>query len=314
MDIVFMGTPDFAVPTLEMLINEGYDIKAVVTQPDRPKGRGNKLAAPPVKELAQKFNIPVLQPERIRADKEFIQHMEDLAPDLIVVVAFGQILPESILAIPRLGCINIHGSLLPKYRGSSPIQRAILNDDEMTGVTLMYMDAGMDTGDMISKTTMRLLPDETAGTLHDRMMHVGAEALRVALPGIIDQSVVAQKQNEEEATYAPMLDKQMGLIDWEQTPRTIDCLVRGLAPWPTAYTYYNCKLLKIWKVRPVECTDAKGEIGEIVEIIPEEGFVVKTLDGGVLVEELQAQGKRRMKASEYIRGHEVKVGDFLGIK
>ncbi len=314
MDIVFMGTPDFAVPTLEMLINEGYNIKAVVTQPDRPKGRGNKLAAPPVKELALKFDIPVLQPEKIRADKEFIEHMEELAPDLIVVVAFGQILPKSILAIPRLGCINIHGSLLPMYRGSSPIQRAVLNDDEVTGVTIMYMDVGMDTGDMISKTTMHLLPDETAGTLHDRMMHVGPEALREALPGIIDQSVKAVKQNEEQATYAPMLDKQMGLIDWDQEDRTIDCLIRGLTPWPTAYTYLGDKLLKIWKVSPVDYNGPKAKPGYIIEIMPEEGLVVKTKNGALLVEELQAQGKRRMNASDYIRGHEVKIGDFLGIK
>lgn len=314
MDIVFMGTPDFAVPTLEMLINEGYNIKAVVTQPDRPKGRGNKLAAPPVKELALKHEIPVLQPEKIRADKDFIAHMEELGPDLIVVVAFGQILPKSILDIPRLGCINIHGSLLPKYRGSSPIQRAVLNDDGVTGVTIMYMDVGMDTGDMISKTTMMVLPEETSGSLHDRMMHVGAEALREALPGIIDQSVTAEKQNEEEATYAPMLDKQMGLIDWEQDPRTIDCLVRGLTPWPTAYTYYDSKLLKIWKVRPADYTGAQARPGKIVAIIPEEGIVVKTKGGAVLIEEIQVQGKRRMKTSDYVRGHDVKIGDFLGIK
>lgn len=314
MDIVFMGTPDFAVPTLEMLINEGYNIKAVVTQPDRPKGRGNKLAAPPVKELALKHQIPVLQPEKIRADKDFIAHMEELAPELIVVVAFGQILPKSILDIPRLGCINIHASLLPKYRGSSPIQRAVLNDDEITGVTIMYMDVGMDTGDMISKTTMMVLPDETSGSLHDRMMHVGAEALRETLPGIIDQSIKAEKQNEEEATYAPMLDKQMGLIDWEQDPRTIDCLVRGLTPWPTAYTYYDSKLLKIWKVRPAEYSGPEDTPGEIVEIIPDEGIVVKTKGGAVLIEEIQVQGKRRMKTSDYVRGHEVKIGDFLGIK
>lgn len=314
MDIVFMGTPDFAVPTLQMLINEDYTIKAVVTQPDRPKGRGNKLAAPPVKELALKYNIPVLQPERIRADKEFIKHMEELAPDLIVVVAFGQILPKSVLDIPRLGCINIHGSLLPKYRGSSPIQRAVLNDDETTGVTLMYMDVGMDTGDMISQTSMLVLPEETAGSLHDRMMHVGAEALREALPGIIDQSVIAEKQNEEEASYAPLLDKQMGLIDWDQNSRVIDCLVRGLTPWPTAYTYYDSKLLKIWKVKAVAYKDCKSQPGEMIDLIPEEGIVVKTLDGAVLIEEIQVQGKKRMKTSDYVRGHEVNIGDFLGIK
>ena len=314
MDIVFMGTPDFAVPTLQMLIDEGYNVKAVVTQPDRPKGRGNKLAAPPVKDLAVEYNIPVLQPEKIRADQEFIEHIKNLAPDLIIVVAFGQILPKSILDIPRLGCINIHGSLLPKYRGSSPIQRAILNDDETTGVTIMYMDVGMDTGDMISKAEMLVLPEDTAGSLHDRMMHVGAEVLRETLPGIIDQTVKGVKQNEEEATYAPMLDKQMGLIDWEQNSRVIDCLVRGLTPWPTAYTYYDSKLVKIWKVKAVEHEDSKTRPGQIIDIIAEEGILVSTLDGALLIEELQVQGKRRMKTSDYVRGHEVRIGDFLGIK
>lgn len=308
-----MGTPDFAVPTLQMLIDEGYNIKAVVTQPDRPKGRGKKLAAPPVKQLAQKHDIPVLQPERIRQDAEFLQTMTELAPDLAVVVAFGQILPESILEIPTLGCINIHGSLLPKYRGSAPIQQAILDGEQMTGVTIMYMDAGMDTGDMITKTEMVILPEETAGSLHDRMMHVGAEALRAALPGIKEQSYTAEKQNEDEATYAPMLEKQMGLIDWNQSGAAIDCIVRGLNPWPTAYTYYEGKLLKIWEVEPVKYDDNK-EPGQIVDIITDGGILVKTKDGALLVKEIQAQGGKRMKMSDYMRGHQVDIGDFLGIR
>jgi len=314
MDIVFMGTPDFSVPTLEMLIREGYNIRAVVTQPDRPKGRGKKLAAPPIKQVADKHNIPVLQPEKIRGNQEFYQKLKAIAPDLIVVVAFGQILPQSILEIPQLGCINIHASLLPKYRGSAPIHQAILQGDEMTGVTIMYMDVGMDTGDIITKTNMVILPDETAGALHDRMMYVGAEALRVALPGIKEQSYVLEKQNEEEATYAPMLDKQMGLIDWNQSAVVIERLVRGLNPWPAAYTYYDDKLLKVWKVKLIKDEDTSKPPGQIIDIIDGQGITVKTLAGALLIEEIQAQGGKRMKMSDYMRGHEVKKDDFLGIR
>lgn len=314
MDIVFMGTPDFAVPTLQMLINEQYNIKAVVTQPDRPKGRGNKLAAPPVKQLAQEYNIPVLQPEKIRHDEEFLQQLKEIAPDLIVVVAFGQILPESILEIPSLGCVNIHGSLLPKYRGSAPIQHSILNGEEITGVTIMYLDVGMDTGDMITKTEMVVLPGETAGSLHDRMMHVGADTLRIAMPGILDKSYTAEKQNEEEATYAPMLDKQMGLIEWNQSGRSIECIVRGLNPWPTAYTYHEDKLLKIWEVEAVKYDDQSRMPGQVVDMIADAGVLVKTQDGALLIKEIQAQGGKRMKMSDYMRGHEIKKDDFLGIR
>ncbi|NLI89588.1 MAG: methionyl-tRNA formyltransferase [Epulopiscium sp.] len=314
MDIVFMGTPDFAVPTLQMLIDEEYNVKAVVTQPDRPKGRGNKLAQSPVKLLAQKHGIPVLQPERIRTDREFIDKLKEINPDLIVVIAFGQILPKEVLDIPSCGCVNVHGSLLPKYRGSSPIQMAILNDEEVTGVTLQYMDTGIDTGDIISKTQMLILPDETAGTLHDRMMHVGAEALREALPTLGGGRCACDPQCDISATYAPMLDKQMGLIDWNKCSREIDCLIRGLTPWPSAYTYYDSKMLKIWKVKEIEYEDETKEAGEIVDLIPDQGIVVKTLDGALLIEELQAQGKRRMKASDYLRGNDVKVGEFLGIR
>lgn len=314
MDIVFMGTPDFAVPTLEMLIGEEYNIKAVVTQPDRPKGRGKKLASPPVKQLAEKYHIPVLQPEKIRNDQEFYQKLKEIAPDLIVVVAFGQILPESILEIPSLGCVNVHASLLPKYRGSAPIHQAILQGDEMTGVTIMYMDVGMDTGDIITKTNMVILPDETAGALHDRMMYVGAEALRVALPGIKEQSYVPEKQKEEDATYAPMLDKQMGLIDWNQSAAVIERVVRGLNPWPAAYTYYEGKLLKIWEVEIITAKDAAKTPGQITDVIDDKGITVKTLDDDLLIKEIQAQGGKRMKMKDYMRGHEIKKDDFLGIR
>lgn len=309
-----MGTPDFAVPTLQMLIDEKYNVKAVVTQPDRPRGRGKKLAQPPVKELALAHDIPVLQPENIRTDKAFIKKLKEIAPDLMIVVAFGQILPEEVLDIPCCGSVNIHGSLLPKYRGSSPIQSAILNNDEVTGVTIMYMDAGMDTGDMISKTEMIIRPDETAGSLHDRMMYVGAEALKEVMPKFNkDERCACTPQCDEEATYAPMLDKQMGLIDWKQNSQEIDCLIRGLTPWPSAYTYYDSKMLKVWQVKIVDYESDQGQPGEIVDLIPDEGILVKTRDGALLIEELQAQGKRRMKASDYLRGHDVKVGEFLGI-
>lgn len=314
MNIVFMGTPDFAVPTLQMLIDEKYNIQAVVTQPDRPKGRGNKLAAPPVKVLAEKYNLPVMQPEKIKEDNDFIEIIKELSPDLIIVVAFGQILPKNILDIPKYGCVNIHGSLLPKYRGAAPIQWSIINGDQITGVTIMYMDVGMDTGDMISKTPIAIEPDETSGTLHDKMMYIGAKALKEVLPDILSGKCVAEKQDPNEASYASMLDKQMGLIDWNQSSKKIECLVRGLNPWPVAYTYYNSELLKIWGVKLLEDIEPNVEPGHIIEVAAEEGIIVATQDGALLITEIQAQGRKRMSMSDYLRGHEINENDFLGIR
>lgn len=313
MNIIFMGTPDFAVPTLQMLLDENYTVQAVVTQPDRPKGRGKKLASPPVKLLANQYNIPVLQPEKIRDNEEFEKKIRQLAPDLIVVVAFGQILPKSILDIPKHGCVNVHGSLLPKYRGSAPIQWAILNGEQVTGVTIMYMDVGMDTGDMISKATMEIHRDETAGSLHDRMMVVGAKALKEVFPDILSGNCNREQQDDAMATYAPMLDKQIGLIDWNQTSQKIECLIRGLNPWPTAYTYYGTTLFKIWKAEIVEYSDSNVKPGQIFDIISDKGVLVKTQDNALLITEIQAQGGRRMAMSDYLRGNEIEIDSFLGV-
>ncbi|ONI44586.1 methionyl-tRNA formyltransferase [Candidatus Epulonipiscium fishelsonii] len=237
MNIVFMGTPDFAVPTLQMLINEKYNIQLVITQPDRPKGRGNTLTMSPVKELALKYNLEIRQPERIKQDEELYEYLKKLSPDLIVVVAFGQILPETILNIPKFGCINIHGSLLPRYRGAAPIQWSIINNEQIAGVTIMYMDKGMDTGDIIYKKEIPILPNETTSSLYSKMMYIGADALKEALPLIKAGGKEREEQNHSAATYAPMITKALGEIDWSKTADTIDCLVRGVENWPGAYTY-----------------------------------------------------------------------------
>lgn len=311
MNIVFMGTPEFAVPTLEMLIEEGHTINAVVTQPDRPKGRGNKEVMPPVKACALKHNLQVLQPERVRKDENFYEHIKNLNPDVIVVVAFGQILPVSILELPRLGCINVHGSLLPKYRGAAPIQWAVINGEPVSGVTIMYMDKGIDTGDMLYKKELVLAPDETSGTLYEKMMHIGAEALKEAMPMIISGGKEREKQDEALATYAPMLSKSLGEIDFSKSAKSIDSLIRGVNPWPMAYTYYAGQLMKVWKAN-VLGERSSGLLGEIVKV-DKEGILVQTGEGQLLIEEIQMPNKKRMLVSEYIKGNTIKEGEKLGI-
>lgn len=311
MNVVFMGTPDFAVPTLEMLIAEGHKVSAVVTQPDKPKGRGKKPGMPPVKEVALKHDLTVLQPERIKGDQGFFEHIQSLNPDVIVVVAFGQILPESILNIPKYGCINIHGSLLPKYRGAAPIQWAILNEESKTGVTIMYMDKGMDTGDMLLKKEMMIASTDTYETLHDKMKIVGAEALKEAWPLIVAGGEDREKQDNEIATYAALIQKSMGEINWKERTSHIDAKIRGLNPWPGGYTYYKGEVMKIWKALSIkEAHDA--EPGTILEV-SKEGILVKTLDGGLLIQEIQMPNKKRMPVSEYIKGNTLDVGTLLGI-
>ncbi|MGL4737327.1 MAG: methionyl-tRNA formyltransferase [Cellulosilyticaceae bacterium] len=310
MNIVFMGTPDFAVPTLQMLIDEGHTISCVVTQPDRPKGRGKKENMPPVKELALKYNIPVAQPVRVKGDEVFYEHIKALNPDVIVVVAFGQILPESILNIPRLGCINVHGSLLPAYRGAAPIQWSIINREAVTGVTIMYMDKGMDTGDMLFKREMTIDADDTYKSLHDKMMIVGADALKEAMPIIIAGGEGRQKQDDNQATYASMINKAMGELDFSKSADALDALVRGLDPWPVAYTYYEGQPLKVWKVA-VSDSEQTGDAGKILDI-NKDGLYVQTGKGVLVIEEIQAPNKRRMPVSEYIKGNTVTVGEVLG--
>ncbi|MCC0630746.1 methionyl-tRNA formyltransferase [Clostridioides sp. ES-S-0108-01] len=309
MKIVFMGTPDIAVPCLQKIIDEKYEILGVVTQPDKPKGRGKKLGMSPVKELAIENNIPVYQPIKAR-DKEFIDTMKSLNPDVIVVVAFGQILPKGILEIPRLGCINVHVSLLPKYRGAAPINWVIINGEEKTGVTTMYMDEGLDTGDMILKTEVNLDDNITAGELHDKMMNIGAETLKETLKLIEEGTAPREVQNHEEFSYAPIMNKSLGNIDFSKSAREIHNLVRGVNPWPSAYTTYNGVIMKVWKTKVLDEKSTKGA-GTIIDV-SKEGIKVSTIDKVLLIEEIQMPNKKRMLVGEYIKGNTIETGLVLG--
>ena len=305
MRIVFMGTPDFSVPALKALVEAGHQVTAVVTQPDKQRGRGKKMQFPPVKEKAVEYDIPVYQPQRAR-DEEFIEELKNLNPDVIVVVAYGQILPESILNIPKYGCINVHGSLLPKYRGAAPIQWAVLDGEEKTGITTMYMEKGLDTGDMIDKAEVVLDKKETAGSLHDKLMVLGADLLLETLKKLEDGTAVREKQNDEESCYAKMLSKDMGQIDFTKSAREIECLIRGLNPWPSAYTDWNGKVMKIWEAKVLdENTDATP--GTIVKV-EKDGFSVQTGDGLLKVLVLQIPGKKRMEADAFLRGYQIETG------
>lgn len=310
MNIIFMGTPDFAVPTLQMLIDEGHTICSVVTQPDRPKGRGNKQTMPAVKALALKYELPLLQPERIKNDENFYKHIKALNPDIIVVVAFGQLLPESILNIPILGCINVHGSLLPAYRGAAPIQWAIINGETKTGVTIMYMAKGMDTGDILLKKEMCITLEDTYQSLHDKMMLVGAEALKEAMPSIMAGGIEREKQDETKVTYAPVIQKSLGELDWKKEAVALEGLIRGVNPWPVAYTYYKGYPMKIWQAKVVE-DEADEEAGTILEVA-KEGLYVQTAKGQLLIEEIQMPNKKRMPIVEYIKGNSIEQGYKLG--
>lgn len=307
MNILFMGTPDFAVDTLEALVEE-HNVVAVVSQPDRPKGRGKKLQPTPVKAVAEEYNIPVYQPERIK-DSEFCDFLETIDADLYVVVAYGQILSERILNIPKYGCINVHGSLLPKYRGAAPIQWSIINGDKKTGVTIMYMDKECDTGDMILKEEIEITPEDTYGSLHDKMAPVGADTLLKAIRLIEEGKAAPLKQRESEATHAPMISKNMGHIDWNKSAAEIKNLIRGFNPVPGAYTVYNGDNIKIWNCDIVK--GDKGENGEVTDIDLKKGFTVKCGENAVLITEIQAKGGKKMKTADYLRGHSIEIGTVL---
>lgn len=307
MKIVFMGTPEFAVPTLEALI-EKHNVAAVVTQPDKPKGRGKKMIFSAVKEKAVENNIKVYQPTKVR-DGEFVEILKEYEPDVIVVVAFGQILSEDILNIPKYGCINVHGSLLPKYRGAAPIQWSIINGEEFGGVTTMYMAKGLDSGDMILKAEEKIKDDDTYGTLYDRLSYIGADLLIKTLDLIERGEVVRVPQNDDDATLAPMITRDMEHIDWDNTSENVVNLIKGLNPQPVSYTMYNDEKLKIWFAE-VEKTEYSGEIGEIVDVRKKD-FVVKTKKGAVAVKEVQAQGGKKMTADAYMRGHTIEKGIIL---
>lgn len=309
MKIVFMGTPDIAVGCLQKIIDEKHEILGVVTQPDKPVGRGKKMGMPPVKELALKYDIPVYQPIKAR-DEEFVQVLRELNPDLIVVVAFGQILPKSILDIPKLGCVNVHVSLLPKYRGAAPINWVIINGEEKTGVTTMYMDEGLDTGDMILTSEFALDDEITAGELHDIMKEEGALLLKQTIDLIAKGEAPRIPQNHEEFTYAPMMNKTLGQIDFSKSAKEIHNLVRGVNPWPSAYTTYKGQTMKVWKTNVLNETSDKHP-GTILKV-DKEGIRVSTKDNVLLIKEIQMPGKKRVLVEEYIKGNSIETNEILG--
>ncbi len=306
MKIVYMGTPDFAVLPLRAMKEAGYEVAAVVTQPDKPKGRGKTMLPTPVKEEAVSLGIPVHQPAKVR-DPEFQETLKGIAPDLIVVAAFGQIIPKTILTLPRFGCINIHASLLPKYRGAAPIQQAVIDGEKESGVTIQKMGEGLDTGDMISKEVVVLSKEETGGSLFDKLSKAGADLLVKTLPSIFDGTAVYEKQPEESPTpYAAMITKQMGLLDFTKSAEVLERLVRGLNPWPSAYTFLNGKTLKVWKSSVGE---EKGSAlpGTVVKT-DRRGIHVACCEKTLILEEIQLEGKKRMDADAFLRGYPVEAG------
>ncbi len=307
MKAVFMGTPDFAVPTLQKMIDMGIEVTAVVTQPDKAKGRGKKVIYSPVKECALAHDLPVYQPVRIRKEPEFIQTLRDMQPDVIVVVAFGQILPKEILDIPRLGCVNVHASLLPKFRGAAPIQWSIIDGEEVTGVTTMLMDVGLDTGDMLLKAEIPMDPKETGGSLHDKLAAVGGELLEKTLIGLEAGTIVPEKQDDSQAgEYARMLDKELGHIDFNQPAVVIERLIRGLNPWPSAYTYIDGKTLKIWEAEVLD-RNYGCEYGEVAEVT-RNCLIIQTGIGALSVKSVQLQGKKRMDIAAFLNGYTIEKG------
>ncbi len=311
MKIVFLGTPEFALPSLRALHEAHYGVIAVITQPDKQKGRGYELSAPPVKELARSFNIPVYQPERIRSE-EGSALLKSLAPDLMITAAFGQILSEENLNTPSLGCINVHGSLLPKYRGAAPIQWAVINGEAKTGVTTMMTDIGVDTGDMLLARETEIGPDETAGELYARLSELGAQVLIDTLKALEAGTLKRIKQDESEATHCPMLKKEHGRIDFSQSAQSVHGLVRGVNPWPGAYGFLNGQPFKVWRTRLSGLPAHEGRMpGEIAVSSPKEGLFVQTGDGLIELIEIQAPGKQRMEAKAFLRGKPLPVGTLL---
>ena len=311
MKIVFMGTPDFARDSLESIYNAGHDILAVVTNVDKPKGRGMKMIATPVKEFAIEKNLPVFQPEKVKKNEEFINEIKSLNPDIICVVAYGKILPKEILDIPQYGCVNVHASLLPKYRGAAPIQWAVLNGDKTTGITTMYMDEGMDTGDMILTEKVKIGEDETTGELWNRLSKIGANLLVETLKQI-EKGTAPRIPQGDDFTLAPMLDKEMSKIDWQnKSALEIKNLVRGLNPIMGAYTFLNGKKIKFWKVDVAKSTEITAEglkmckNGTVIVSNVKDGIFIKTKKGILKVLEIQGENARRMPISDFLRGNSI---------
>lgn len=307
MRIIFMGTPDFSVGTLEALVEAGNDVCLAVTQPDKPRGRGKEMQPTPVKEAAVRHGIPVYQPRKIR-EPQCVEELKKYNADVCVVIAFGQILPKTILDLTPYGCINVHASLLPKYRGAAPIQWAILNGETVTGVTTMQMDEGLDTGDMIMKKEVPIAKDETGESLHDKLAAAGAELCVQTLRALEEHTAVFEKQGESPTAYARMLDKTMGNIDWTRSASEIERLVRGLNSWPSAYTFWDGKIIKIWKA---EAREQSGRIqyapGTVTDV-KKDFFSVQTGNGELDVYELQIPGKKRMETGAFLRGYTIKEG------
>ena len=308
MRVIFMGTPDFAVPSLEALLTK-HEVVLVVTQPDKPKGRGKKMVPTPVKACALEHGIPVLQPEKVK-EPEFVEQLRSYEPDLIAVTAFGQILSEPILEMPKYGCINVHGSLLPKYRGAAPMQWSIIDGEKVTGITTMYMAKGLDSGDMLLKAEVEITDEDTFATIHDKMAVTGANLLLDTLDQLEAGTLERIPQDHDAATYAPMITKETGHIDWSKNRQDIINLIRGLNPVPAAYTIYEEEVLKIFGavISDVQADDAAN--GEIVAVV-KKGFVVKCGDGCLLITEVQARGGKRIMTDAYLRGHAMKEGILL---
>ncbi len=308
MNIIFMGTPDFAVNSLKALSDNGHNILLVVTQPDKPKGRGHKMASPPVKECAQELGYDVYQPETLKSDEAY-EYLSKFDADLYIVVAYGQILSERVLNLPKLGCVNVHASLLPRYRGAAPIQWSIINGESKTGITTMFMNKGLDTGDMILKREIQIEKRDTGETLHDKLAVLGAETLIETIKLFEKNAVVREKQDDSLSCYAPMISKDTAKIDFSKTAEEIFNLVRGMNSYPYAITKYDSKLMKVIKCDVIEKCLA-GENGEIKEV-SSSGITVKCGFGGILITEIQMEGKKKMPVSEYIKGNTFTVGAVL---
>ena len=310
MKIVFMGTPDFASGTLEALIAAGHEITAVYTQPDKPKGRGKEVQMTPVKMVALEHGIPVYQPRRIREAAE-VEILRQIPADIFVVAAFGQILSQEILDMPKFGCVNIHASLLPKYRGAAPIQWAVIDGEEKTGITIQQMNAGIDTGDILYVKEYNLDPKETGASLFDKLMVLGAEAIVEALPLIEAGKITPVPQNEAEATHAAKLTKQLGELDFTKSAVVLERLVRGLNSWPSAYTFFRGKQLKIWETEVAEAGQTDAEPGTVIAV-DKQSITVATGEGSLQILELQIEGKKRMACKDFLLGYPVSVGEKLG--
>lgn len=311
MRIVFMGTPDFAVPSIKALFENGYEVVAAVTQPDRPRGRSKELIPPEVKQFAVERGIPVLQPTKLRKNEEFLEELKKLAPDLLVTCAYGNILPQTVLDVPPLGCINVHGSLLPKYRGAAPIQWSIINGDKITGVTTMMTDIGMDTGDILLKKEVQITEEMNAGELFDLLSEVGAKLLIETIEALKLGKLTRTPQVHSEATHTSMLNKEDGLINWNEEAIDIHNLVRGVYPWPVAYTKYLGERMRVLKTKVINPEDTFTETGKIIDV-NDSGISVSTARGVLLIEILQFDGGKALKVADYIRGHSIEKGNSLG--